>query len=79
MGSPDYLGCMIKVENLNSSLQCRDNWVSLDCTDTYFENGKIRFSIAQSAALAGKGINLQIHKTRRAGGYCVAKRIETNY
>lgn len=79
MGSSDYLGCMIRVENLQTDLNCKDNWVSLDCEDRYHVNGKIRFSIAQSAALAGKGINLQIDKSRKTGGFCLAKRIETNY
>ena len=70
-----YGGCMVRIDT-NIANGCPDDgWVSLDCNNTYFSDGKSKLATILTARSLNKVIGIQVDNTKKHNGYCVADRL----
>jgi len=73
----NYGFCMIKVK-WESSIDCPNNWVSVDCKGSYStkENTRRLWDVALMAKATDSNIYLVINDAKKHNGFCVVERIE---
>lgn len=68
-----YGGCMIKSPDFQPSVNCRSEWVSLDCNGEY--NSKVdarrMWETAQMAVALGSKVNVVINDAKKHNDFCV--------
>ena len=74
--SEKFGGCMVMLST-NIGNGCPANgWVSLDCTNTYYTDGKNKYAMALTALSLNKSVSVLVDNTKKHDGYCVAQRID---
>lgn len=75
--SERYGGCMVRITT-NIANGCPDNgWVSLDCTNTYFSDGKNKYAMALTALSLDKNVSIYVDNAKKTTeGNCVAQRVD---
>lgn len=78
----NFSGCMVLLDK-NIGNSCPSRWVSLDCKGLFNsknkELGKQKLATAIAAAHNNKTVTLYANNSHKVNGYCVARRIDTNF
>ena len=85
MVSPNYNGCMAKIDELDANVNCtnRDGftWVTLDCDGEWMPPATAHNNLQQAriALLTGKKMQVVVDdRFTTDGGYCLAKQTTLN-
>ena len=72
-----YSGCMVYL-SVPIDNDCPSRWVSLDCQGKFYDKelGAQKLSNAIAAAHSGKTVSILVDNTKKANGYCVARRVD---
>lgn len=74
--SERFGGCMVRLTT-NIANACPNNgWVSLDCTNTYYTDGKNKYAMALTANSLNKSVTVLVDNDKKHDGYCVAQRVD---
>ena len=68
-----YGGCMVYIEEFESTTTCPNNWVSLSCDGTFNskENARRMLETAQLAFVTDTNVQITVIEEQLHDGYCV--------
>ncbi len=72
-----YGGCMVNISS-NIANGCPNNgWVSLDCSETFYQGqSKNNMAIVLTALATNKRLSLKVDNSKKHDGYCIARRVD---
>ena len=74
--STSFGGCMVKLSTPINNGCPASGWVSLDCTNTYYTDGKNKYAMALTALSLNKSITVRVDNELKHNTYCVAQRVD---